>query len=315
MRTRFWGITVFAGLLATAAAASAASGNVTPRSYDEVRDAALAHPLTTWPDRGPVDLKDLIRAAYTGTGRAIERSTGLFQEQTDLRPAAPKVTHATGVCGEATWAIHNGPATGLLSAGTTMKALVRLSSAANDPVDSAPRAYSLAIKMFPAPSSGTPVASVNLVTADQFGINGISRKGFMALDPQHGPLLFANTIAGTGFAAEVVGRAFTRIDPKAGERPLYPFTTVTALGSPVPFARTPDRIQFIAHKVRAIDGAPDFRQELTSYNDGELVFDIVLPPQAMVPNGETIGQLTLGKLVVSDVCDLELSFFHHPTQP
>jgi hypothetical protein len=314
---------VFSSLLlvgsGVAVAAVVGAPTVKARSYEEVRDHVLANPLTVMPKRdpiGPGDLAVLARAAYMGSGALAQRATGLFVERTDLRSPAQKLTHSAGVCMEATWAVTSGPGTGLLAPGTHVPALVRL-SVANNQVQGAdaPRSFALGIKIFPAESTASAVLSVNLVTNDQFGINGIARPSVTQLAPEHGPIIYSNHIGGAGPVPDMLMRAFLKIDPKPSERPLYPLTTVTSEGATIGQPVTPDRIHFIQRKVRAVEPKVDFREELLQYETNELVFDMVLPPQSVVPNGERIGVLTLGKPMVTEACDLELTFFHHPTDP
>jgi hypothetical protein len=91
----------------------------------------------------------------------------------------------------------------------------------------------------------------------------------------------------------------------------YPSILKLMLSEDVP---TLDEVAARASGVRLDD---DFRNQLLSYRDGEIVFDIIGDnfadgPEVMRTVGATqrIGRLTLDRMVVSDVCDNHLTFKH-----
>lgn len=157
---------------------------------------------------------------------------------------------------------------------------------------------------------------MNLALSDQFGINGQDRPLFLVSPPQHGPIKFMNHIWGSGNVAELVGRAFSRVDAQPGTRPTYPLASVDQKGAAVLNVQAPRTVHLV---LRPLPHAPqptaDVRDELRQYKPGEIVMDVELPPQKGFPEGARIGTLSVGEMVVSVACDEELSFYHHPNNP
>lgn len=285
-------------------------------SYTEVRERVYSDPLETLPDYDRVNVGAIVRMSMRMGGPAKERAAALFTERVDLREAAPKLTHAPGVCADATWSITAGTGTGLLAPGTRVPAIVRFSEARNTPTHPGPRSVALGVKVWPTDDPFKEVLTANLATSDQFGIDGQERLQALRPEPKHGPLRFMNTIWGTGMTAEIVNQAFTLVDPEPTRRPLYPFTTVGTDGKVVSTPKTPRFLHLVLRRpTHRVPIEADFRQEIMHYKSGELVLDIVVPSQKGFGNEGPIGTLVVGAPVVSKTCDLELSFYHHPTNP
>jgi hypothetical protein len=73
----------------------------------------------------------------------------------------------------------------------------------------------------------------------------------------------------------------------------------------------------VAGRAPGIDLERDFRDQLLSYRDGEIVFDVIADNDAAGPMAvraagldHRIGKLRLDHMAVSDVCDRRLTFQH-----
>jgi hypothetical protein len=94
----------------------------------------------------------------------------------------------------------------------------------------------------------------------------------------------------------------------------YPTVIKLQLASSVP------RLDDVAHRfdvglLQSLNN--DFRKQLLAYADGEIVFDIIADRRAEGPDAlrsagsdQRIGTLTLNHMVVSDLCDMDLTFQH-----
>jgi len=286
-------------------------------SFNELRNHVYAQPLTTMPLYEPPLARAIGLALSLFRGELIDRARTTLSDTSDYRPPRPKLLHTTGVCAEGTWKIHTDTfATGLLSRGTEVKVLMRLSIATNSPVYVAgeKRHFTTAIKLFPTQDPTQAVQTANLFGFDQGGIPGTDRKSFFFADngdPE--AIYYTNDVLGRGFLSELGDRTFELLDAPSTFRALYPLSEVDSQGRRVEQPVAPRLIRIYPRMERKPGPMPaDFRNDLLRYNAGELKFDIVLPEQNGVPAKTTIGTLVLGKPVVSAFCDLELHYHHAP---
>jgi hypothetical protein len=240
------------------------------------------------------------------------------------------------------------PYTGLFASGTKVNTIVRLSTATNV-VKPNPwtltAAWSIGVKLFPAPADqpDTPVRTVNFAMFDQNGVAG-TRSHEMLRPDDDGHHFFANWLYGDGFAARTMISTldkFVKPHTHNGEsvgkqlrlQALDSLALVTQDGQDVDksAAHYPTVIKLqLAESVPYLDEVSDridtgwfhtlnndFRKQLLAYNDGEIVFDIIADRAAEGPDAlrsaggeQRIGTLTLDRMVVSDLCDQDLTFQH-----
>jgi hypothetical protein len=289
----------------------------TQASFDAVKTRIYAEPLSVLPHYGGLGAADtaaiLIGSLKTALGI---RAKATIADESDFKERTPKILHPMGVCASANWTITAASAaTGLLSKGTHVNAIVRMSTG-SDQIKWEPgktRQFGLAVKLFPTQEPGTAVVTRNVFTLDQTGLNGDSRASYLSGDGPEDEVFFRNNAEGTGFAIEKLNALFAKVDIHPGHRPLYPLTEVTQNGAMVAVPVTPWEIRFVPHvtsKIEAFD--VDFRTELAAAQPGQIYFDIVIPKQQGFAATQTIGKLVVGQPVVSVACDQELHFHHHP---
>jgi hypothetical protein len=286
-------------------------------SFNEVKRQVYAQPLTTMPTYDPPLARAIGLALSVFRGELIDRAKATLSDTSDYRPARPKLLHTTGVCAEGTWKIDTETfATGLLSKGTEVKVMMRLSIATNSPVYVAgeKRHFTTAIKLFPTQNPDLAVQTANLFGFDQGGIPGTDRKSFFFADngdPE--AIYYTNDVLGRGFLSELGDRTFELLDAPSTFRALYPLSEVDASGALVDQPVAPRLIRIYPRMAPKSGPMPaDFRTDILRYEAGELKFDIVLPEQNGVPTKVKIGTIVLGKPVVSAFCDLELHYHHAP---
>jgi hypothetical protein len=100
---------------------------------------------------------------------------------------------------------------------------------------------------------------------------------------------------------------------------VYTLAQVDARGHKIENETSPYEIRFIPNfKPNPVNPANeniDFRNELAGFKPGEVKLDIVIQnyePKSETDNveTETVGTLTIGKMVLSNTCDLNLHFNH-----
>jgi hypothetical protein len=238
------------------------------------------------------------------------------------------------------------PYTGLFAPTTKVNAIVRISSGTNisDPTGKVLLpSWGLGIKLFPAPASrpDQPASSVQIVMFDQSGVAGSASREMLRSDNPSEPHFFTNWLYGSDLFALASLTIFNRFvtphthlgTPLAKQARLQAIdeaARVTGAGVPVPIenahyptilkvqlAEGVPTLDEIAARNPGVDLGGDFRDQLVSYTDGELVFDIIGDNDALGPeplkrvgSEQRIGSLRLGAPVVSDVCDKELTFKH-----
>ncbi|MEW5850027.1 MAG: hypothetical protein AB2A00_14660 [Myxococcota bacterium] len=285
-------------------------------SYRQVRERVFKDPLTTPPPVETPEELGILKALLSGGLNA--RFAGTFADASDFKDPARKLIHRPGICADGTWRIDvENPATGLLAVGTEVPAILRFGVGTNHVARPARggRTFGLAVKLFPTQDPDQPVATRNLFIFDQYGLDGHARDHVLTPDEGGEPIVLSNHTPANTLQSKLVSElVLARFDKTPLSRPLYPLTEVDAQGRPVSWPHTPDVIQLVPQKVRPRPLPPDFREELRSYAPDELVFDVVLPRQALVVERIRIGTLTVHHWVLSETCDGALHFHHHPTR-
>ncbi len=286
-------------------------------SFQEVRDRIYAAPLSTLPQEEGLTPLSFLRAITVTSGVLVDRVKATLTDGADFKEAKPKLLHPMGVCAEARWKIRGSShATGLLSDGTDVRAIVRFSTGDEQTTFSPTkkRIFGLAVKLFPTQSDSESVATRNLFTLDQSGLDGNVRENYLTDGPSQ-RTYFENKALGGGKAAELLNGMFALFDSYPSWRPLYPLTEVRADGRAVTFDVTPSTLRLVPRIEGRKYSAKDFRDEIRMYKAGEIQFAIVLPAQeAPFGTRQEIGTLIVGKPVLSTVCDRELHFHHHPNR-
>ncbi len=240
------------------------------------------------------------------------------------------------------------PYTGLFASGTKIDGIVRLSTATNVVKPKSwplKAAWSIGVKLFPAPADqpNKTVRSVNFAMFDQNGVSG-TRSSEMLRPDGGGSHFFANWLYGDGIGARTMISAlgkYVRPHTNMGEslgtqlrlQALDTLALVTQEGADVALGdayyptiiklQLADSVPFLDEVSDRLDLgfwdtlSNDFRKQLLAYNDGEIVFDIIADTRAEGPDAlpgadtsQRIGTLTLDRMVVSDMCDLDLTFKH-----
>jgi hypothetical protein len=238
------------------------------------------------------------------------------------------------------------PYTGLFAPQTKVNAIVRISSGTNvsDPnARGLNPSWGIAVKLFPVPMDQTATAtkSVQLVMFDQSGVAGTSTREMLRSDDPSKPHFFINWMYGSDLFALGSIAIFnqfvtphqhlgTKLDREARLQALDEVARVKIGGAEVPIAQAhyPTIVKLalaegvptldeLVQRAPGVDLSKDFRDQLLTYEDGELAFDVIgdndaKGPETMKTVGadHKIGRLRLNKMVVSDVCDKNLSFKH-----
>ncbi len=257
--------------------------------------------------------------ALSGVG-VLKAFGRIVSSPVDFRDDTQKVVHRWGVCGEVVWEMDGEPHSygGLFLPGTSVPGLMRMAAGTNRTVHfpGAPRTWGVAIKLFPSQDPDAPVVTQNVSLFDQYGLDGQARPYFLQTLEDDQPLFFSNQIRATALTSKMANLLLGRFDRAPKFRSLRNLAGVDANGQ-VPFTVTaPVVVQFYPrHSRHQVGTLPeDYRNELLAYAPGELVFDVVLPPQQGNPQTRRIGRVTVGRMVMSPVCDGALHFFHQPPQ-
>lgn len=238
------------------------------------------------------------------------------------------------------------PYTGLFAPRTKVNAIVRLSSGTNVSRPDAhllKASWGIAVKLFPTAVENTdePVRTVQIVMFDQDGVAGTSSREMLRSEDPSRPHYFINWLFGHDpFALASIATFNNFVKPHeqlgtplvqdARLQAIDEVARVTGAGAEIPIERahypsilkiqladsTP-HLADIANRASGANLEDDFREQLMTYRDGEVQFDVIadnnaLGPKAMRSIGaeQKIGRLTLNHMVVSDVCDKQLTFKH-----
>lgn len=305
--------------LLLAVTALLAQGDAPPRtSYAQAHARVFANPFAT-PQTDMFSAVPELGLAFSGRG-VLGAFGRIVSSNVDFREDTQKVVHRWGVCAEATWDMDgesDHPFGGLFTPGTRVPAILRMATGTNRTVHfaMAARTWGVALKLFPSQDPQEPVTTVNLSLFDQHGLDGQARPYFLQPLPSQQPLFFSNLIKAEALQSRIAGFVLGRFDRTPLFRSLRPLAAVDESGA-VPFnTLSPSVVQLhVRHSVHQVGTLPeDYRQELLAYAPGELVFDVVLPAQANQPAVRRIGTVTVGRMVMSPVCDGALHFAHPPT--
>jgi hypothetical protein len=277
-----------------------------------------------------IEPEQVFNAFFLRSGEIVDRSHATFDSVSDFRPARMKLLHPDGICAEAEWEITEpSKATGLFSAGTKVPAIIRFSSGTSDTVYSkggTQRIFGLAAKLFPSRNKDQIVETENIQMLDRYGFDRSPRKRYFYEDQQpdgaSDPVYFTNVAPAKSAFGKALATFFDRFDQPNFSRPVYPVAEVDDHGQDIQKDIAPYEIRFIPHfkphEEPSDSESLDFRNEIQTYNPGEIVMDIVIQtyePEhgetTLTTVAQTIGHLTIGKTVISDACDLNLHF-HHP---
>jgi hypothetical protein len=320
--------TTLALTLALVACSSTIQGedeaNLTTRpkaSFETVRAKVYASPQTELPSyRGLSSLdivKNLVGSEDKPKHELSIRSRRTLVDQSDERPAAPKLLHTHGACAEGTWSIDQASAaTGLFEQGVSVPAIVRMSTgtpeSANPRLTETNRIFGMAVKLFPTTLKTQAVRTRNIIMLDQYGFERASRARTFFED-DGAPVYFTNVAPAKSAVGKFLSTFFDRFDQPNWARPLYASARANIGGGNLIEYTSPYEIRFRARPEQAREQPkldyPDFRSELQAVSG--VTLDIVLQsfhPTQVVE--KTIGKLTLGKFVVSEYCDLSLHFHH-----
>ncbi len=301
-------------------AASSAHGQ---SSFSEIRERIYASPLSTLPQHPGLATWDVLSSLLgaeddPNAHGLIVRSRITFVDTADERTPEPKWLHPRGACAEAEWSIsENTPFTGLFSQGTTVPAIVRISSGTGVSEysigsDFDGRIMGMAIKLYPTDSKNHKILSRNIVTLDQYGFESSPRKHMFWEDDEQTPVYFTNVAPAKSFLGKFLSAFFDRFDNPNWARPLYQVARANFGGGDLIEYRTPYEVRYqIATKYiqKNLKTYGDFREELVVLEN--IVLDIILQStNGKDQLGLKIGTLKFGKFVVSDYCDLSLHFHH-----
>ncbi|PCJ20035.1 MAG: hypothetical protein COB02_05395 [Candidatus Cloacimonadota bacterium] len=289
--------------------------NATPMSYEQVKKKVKFNSTKEMVARKGLSIANLI-GGLTGFGKKFRaRLKGTVEDKSDFKPAENKLLHSRGVCAEATWNINKYTGlSGLFENGSNVPAIVRFSGGQDNSewVEGKTRLWGIAVKLFPTQHKKEKVETVNLFLMSQNGLAGDDRKGFFSKPDTD--VYFSNIIPKPeGFALGLLIKLFEKFDSPGNVRPLYPLSETDIQNKTIKNPKTPYRL-----KVRAQDfgheekGGGDFREEIMSYSANQMKFDLFVQELESSEKEDKIGVLTIGQPFMSETCDQELHFHHHP---
>lgn len=292
--------------------------------FADVREKIYATPLATLPAHNGLDLwtvvENFVGSSDWPTQGLSVRSRRIFVDQADERREGEKWLHPRGACAEARWTIDEGSAaTGLFAKGTSVPALVRLSSGdrvSEGGTAAGGRIMGMAVKLFPTTSDQQRVTTRNIIMLDKYGFER-STRNHPWVEDDGAPVYFTNVAPAKSALGKVLSTFFDRFDKPNFARPVYGVARASVgKSSDLPHAVTPYEIRFVAKA-----GTPlppdttslDFRSEVVA--EPPVSLDIVMQSlDGTHDEAQRIGSLALGRFVVSDYCDLQLRFHHDPIE-
>ncbi len=287
-------------------------------SYNDLIQKTYARPLNRPPLRKGISSAEVAKALFAHKGRIVGDSVRSLEQNIDYHEPREKLLHPAGVCASVTWTIDRvTPATGLFSFGTRVNGIIRFSSGTSESrIDQNPagRIFGLALKLFPTQNNDENVETQNIQMLDNYGFDRATRLRFFHPD-QNEDVFFTNIAPAKGLFGQALATFFDRFDRPNYSRPVYPLSEIDQYGKKVTFPLSPREIWFVQSFPKNNLYFKDFREELLSYDNNEVILDIYvrtfekfyLPEVAAQP----IGRIVVSKMVVSDFCDLNLNF-HHP---
>lgn len=301
--------------LAVSALVLVGSLEAAPMSYEQVQKKVKFNTTTEMVPRKGFSIPQLV-GGLTGLGKSLRnRLRGTIEDNQDFKPAENKLLHSRGVCAEASWKIDESTSlTGLFEKGTNVPAIVRISGGQDNSEwkEGKTRLFGIAVKLFPSQHKKQKVSTANLFLMSQNGLEGDDRKGFFSKPDTD--VYFSNIIPEPeGFALGLLNNLFKKFDSPVNVRPLYPLAEVNQQNEVVKNAKTPYRVkvraQDFGHKDR---GGADFREEIMSYDAQQMKFDIFVQELESSEREDKVGTLIFDKPFMSETCDQQLHFHHHP---
>lgn len=308
-------------------------------SFNEVRARIYDRPAS--PDRLPdydgASDWETVRALFLSwvSDRITRSMKRTLADAGDFKEDQPKLFHPKGVCAEGRWEISGAsPYTGLFAAGTSAPAIVRMSASGNNtridprfpaiPLLHPPRSFGLAVKLFPSRDPAKRVRTRNLLLFDHTGVDGNPSPWYMRGVKQPGggfaDQYFVNWMHGSGPITSGFARLFERFAAEVRHRSAESLAQVDVDGGVVVNPKCPRFVRLIPAASYPADDRltrwEDFRREILDLaGQGPLAFEIAVsednPVETRAPRNEmTIGRLTLGTPVVSEVGDRQLHFTH-----
>ncbi|MCJ8344448.1 hypothetical protein MJH12_02825 [bacterium] len=283
-------------------------------SYNEVKKRVRSNISSELVEREGMGAWNLL-GVVTGLGKKLKnRVRGTLQEQTDFKDPKDKLLHPRGICAEATWNINERTGlTGLFEQGTNVPAIVRFSAGTSQSEyeDGKARLFGIAVKLFPSRYKKQKVKTANLFLMGKNGLSGADRPSFFY--DRNNDVYFSNIIPEPeGFIFATIAKLFKQFDTPITVRPLWPLAEVNQQNQIVNHPNTPYRIfvrpqDFGANQ----DPALDFRKEIASYG-AKMKFDLFVQELESSERQEKIGVLSIDTPFMSDTCNQELHFHHHP---
>jgi hypothetical protein len=305
-------------------------------SFSQVRDKVYSEPQApgSLPSYGGLGVTSLLEATV-GHGDLVDRIKGTLESDENFKPMAPKLLHPMGACAEAEWKITDDSyATGLFAPQTDVHAIVRLSGADNQIAykKGSKRKFGMALKLFPSGfDTDTAVQTVNVFTLDQTGLDGEERESDLLPADANSALYFQNAALGGNLIIQGLSEILKQYDaPGVNYRTLEALASVDQHGNTINDVKSPLLVRFVPVISESDDQVTkhvkaDLREEILSYDEGQIAFEIWISKVDLsdIPTMEgyakdtgftefkKIGRLTLGKAVVSQVCDQSLHFHHN----
>ncbi|MEM7540022.1 MAG: hypothetical protein AAF384_00395 [Pseudomonadota bacterium] len=289
-------------------------------SYTEVYRAVFAEAYSRLPQYA-VDLALLGKAGDSTANHFREAARRTLRSTVDLFdfPAGQKLLQPNGICFAGIWQIDaSSPFSGLLSAGTRLRAIVRASVSLSETEAPARRAFGLAIKIFPAATERTQVASANFFVMDT--IAGSSRNHVLdAVLDNEPPLGGLPEFRMLGLALRIrsdLQAADREVSgPHGGDYGFRPVAHLANVNESQEIGRAPHWLRLSARSALPRINAKDFRDELRveNYPDNRIVYRVDAAEEASSKSRatwRTIGELTLSESITSPVCDQRLHFAH-----
>lgn len=249
-------------------------------------------------------------------------------------PKRMKWLHPKGVCARGRWIIPEASRSkfsGLFSKGTSVPAIVRLSTGTNDSqrLDEKGkpkgRIYGMAVKLFHSQDSDTKAITSNILTLDHKGFSRSKRPKMLQKLAGEGKLYFTTNspvenIIGSdngflAFMGKLLSKALDMFDDPNFSRPVYVSAHYDTDGNRVADAKVPREVRLVPRFPDISRDFSDFRYELLSYKEGYFDVEIVDQTRFSVSRKQTIGRLEIDfPFIISDTCDRSLSFHHSPNE-
>jgi hypothetical protein len=325
------GVVCFIGLCISVMALAISSGNPTPvpSTFNQVWRAVTEVPKPS--DFGPgVDMEEvqedleaygtpdqpvlpqksgLAKAAWAIASGALRRAAyRTVHSSDDYRDHFEKLVHANGTCFSGVWEIdEESPYTGLFQKGSSALVIGRVSTADFKTIASEPRAFGLAVKLFPTMDPDQPVTTANLFTIHD--LNGTNDKHVTDVRFTNEPPVVASP------SVALVGFIFSLVDSNPNARPLYPISRAGLAPGLMPTTPKWIRIQLAPGEKNPKADDSDFRAELSPQNYPDGLCYTIEVSDTTKDTFATAGWMKIGRIRTSEMkvsfgCDHRLHFPH-----